>query len=64
MYNSPKDVKGIYKIRNSALSFTLSSIEGMAVYQGKIENNLHIIFNVKSFINGYQSEKDFYFFKF
>lgn len=60
-FTKPYHSKGIYEIRNQEINFISTSKEGSVVYNGKIINDFQINFQIKSLINGHESEKAFFF---
>ncbi len=55
--------KGQYVLKDSALSFSLKSEEGLVLYDGIILPDNRMFFTVKSLINKYQGKEEYFFLK-
>jgi hypothetical protein len=53
--------KGRYIMRDSTLSFTLKSQEGIVRYQGRLLKDNRLFLDVKSMINNYEGKEEYYF---
>lgn len=53
--------KGQYTLKDSTLSFVLKSEEGNVLYEGRLIQNNHLYFTVKSLINKYEGKEEYFF---
>ncbi len=59
----PYDDQGNFEIKGKKIYFVTTSSYGSVVYEGFIDSKYKLKLNIKSLINGYESEWLFYFIK-